>query len=117
MPVIKSEVVEAKEVFPQVFMKSLVDNATGAAAITSGEITLKRGGTIPLHIHKVEEVIHVIEGKGTLKLGEESYLIEEGTVIHVPTGVKHSFSNEYDEPLKIIFAFPAVQVERILVEE
>lgn len=115
MPVIKSDGVEAKEVFPKVFIKSLVDNTTGAAAITSGEITLQRGGTIPLHIHKVEEVIHVIKGKGTLKLGEESYPIEEGTVIHVPTGVKHSFSNEYDEPLKIIFAFPAVQVERIFV--
>ncbi|MGB9662677.1 MAG: cupin domain-containing protein [Moorellaceae bacterium] len=115
MPVIKVGEVEAREVFPKVFIKSLVDYSTGAAAVTSGEITLHQGGVIPLHIHKVEEVMHVVKGKGTLKLGEESYALEEGMVIHAPAGVKHSLSNEYGEPLKIIFAFPAVQVERILI--
>ena len=56
MPVVRSEEVETKNLFPGFEMQFMVDRAHGSQAITVISETLHPGGKIPTHKHKVEEV-------------------------------------------------------------
>ncbi len=114
MPVVKNDNVEVEQMYPLVERKELIGRRIGAAAITMGEITIYPGGEIPLHSHKVEDVVLLREGQGEILMDGEVIRIEAPMSILIPAGVKHCVRNTGSEPIKIIFGFPAIEVERIL---
>ncbi len=65
MPVVDFATVEDKEAFKGVFSRQVLNKKIGgSAAITVGELKLKPGAVLPLHVHYVEEALTVIEGEG-----------------------------------------------------
>lgn len=114
MSVIRDQDTERAEVFPGVFARQIVHRGRGSAAITMGEVVLQPGATLPRHLHKVEEVIFIVEGNGQVALGDETLEVSPNTTIYAPAGVRHQFTNTGAIPLRLVFAFPAVEVERIL---
>jgi len=57
-------------------------------------ITLKPGDTNNLHTHSnAEQVYFIIQGEGTVQVGDESEEVSAGDVIFLPKGVKHGFFN------------------------
>lgn len=48
------------------------------------------------------EVVQVIEGEGTMTLGEESFSIKAGDYIFIPKGTHHSVQVTSDIPLKAL---------------
>jgi mannose-6-phosphate isomerase-like protein (cupin superfamily) len=47
----------------------------------------------PIHIHAVEEVLEVIDGKAEIFLGDASAIVTKNQSVLIPAGVKHGFRN------------------------
>jgi mannose-6-phosphate isomerase-like protein (cupin superfamily) len=47
----------------------------------------------PIHIHSVEEVLEVIDGRAEIFLGSESAIVTRNQSVLIPAGVKHGFRN------------------------
>ena len=114
MPLIQNKDIQKEQMYPLVERKELIGKKTGSAAITMGEITILSGGEIPLHSHKVEDVVLLREGRGEIHMDGEIFQVEAPMSILIPAGVKHRVVNTGAEPIRIIFGFPAVEVERKL---
>jgi quercetin dioxygenase-like cupin family protein len=67
------------------------------------------GDQIPLHVHRVSEVIFA-HGPGQQRLGEERRLVGEGDVVFIPAGVPHGLRNIGDAPLRVEAVFPSDRI-------
>jgi mannose-6-phosphate isomerase-like protein (cupin superfamily) len=47
----------------------------------------------PIHVHAVEEVLEVIDGRAEIFLGSESAIVSANQSVLIPAGVKHGFRN------------------------
>lgn len=57
----------------------------------------------PPHMHRIySQVFSIIEGTVTFRLGERTVHASAGSLVHVPVGVAHTFSNPGDEPARIL---------------
>jgi len=62
------------------------------------------GSTSGVHYHlKADEIFYVLEGLGTVMLGDEDIAVEPGDTIFVPVGQDHKITSSKDRPLKVIF--------------
>ena len=100
---------------PGVFQRPIVSKATGAQAITMGEVRVMPGYKIPWHYHSVEDVVLVRSGKGLVRVGDDAFPVEGGMSAIIPSGVRHQVENIGDEPLLIVFGFPSAEVDRHIV--
>lgn len=61
------------------------------------------GGWITDHIHSnAEQWYFILNGTGTMKVGDEEKLAGQGTVVFVPRNTIHSYRVVGDEPLRIL---------------
>ena len=67
------------------------------------------GDRIPLHVHRVSEVIFV-HGPGRQRLGEATHGVENGAVVFIPAGTPHGLTNSGKGPLRIEAVFPTDRV-------
>ena len=57
----------------------------------------------PLHWHKVtHQGFYVLAGKVTFQLGAQIFTADSGAFVSVPTGTFHTFSNEQDQPARLL---------------
>lgn len=81
------------------------DNMPGTE-LTFGICTIHPGQRNPLHSHpNCEELLYVVSGRCEHLLGEEKTILEPGSVIQIPTGVKHWAKNIGDEPVVAVIVF------------
>lgn len=58
------------------------------------EVVTPPGVGIPLHVHQHEdEIIEVLEGEYEFMLGDKSYRVTAGGLVHFPRYVPHAFRN------------------------
>jgi quercetin dioxygenase-like cupin family protein len=70
------------------------------------EETVPPGAGTPLHIHRTsDEVIHLLTGELTIKLGTEVTTISPGTWIFIPRGTTHGWKNRGDVPVRASYTF------------
>ena len=50
---------------------------------------LKKGALVPLHAHEEEQMTYVLQGALQFLVGGEDVRVEEGEVLHIPSGVAH----------------------------
>lgn len=68
-------------------------------------MTIEPGGTNKLHTHENEEQIYVVlEGGGTIHVGEEKAKARKGDAIYLPPKLSHGFFNDTDEECVILCA-------------
>lgn len=96
-----------------------IGHATGARCefhqalgLTGAEVsinTLPAGGSVPfVHSHQENEEIYIImEGKGTLKIDEESVEVKKGDVIKISPKGKRQFFASMDEGI----SYACIQVK------
>lgn len=89
-----------------------MDQASGAASLTVGELLLDAGSELPLHRHSVEEGIVVLSDELEFLLGDDVKPAAMGDVVHAPAGVAHGVRNRGEQTGRVVFAFPALNVER-----
>ena len=71
---------------------------------------------IPRRINPhTEAAIIVLEGTLDAILGRERMTIGPGHTVLAPAGTAHGLLNRYDAPARVLFIFPAHQVEQVLV--
>lgn len=67
------------------------------------------GERIPLHVHRVSEVIFA-HGPGEQRLGDERRMVGDGDVIFIPAGVPHGLENRGQVPLRVEAVFPSDRI-------
>ena len=67
------------------------------------EAVVASGGTTALHIHRnSEEIYHVTQGAGRMRLGKDEFDIRAGDTIVIAPGTPHNVTNTGREALKIL---------------
>ena len=78
---------------PGVLTRMRTSAVNGAGQLCIFEQWCETGHGAPTHLHAVEEVLHVLDGKADVWIGEEHATLTSGQLVIVPAGRKHSFSN------------------------
>jgi quercetin dioxygenase-like cupin family protein len=97
---------------PNTVWSLLVDPGEDAGRVDDLAVISERiapGDRIPLHVHRVNEVI-LARGSGRFTLGTEVRSVGDGAVIFIPAGVPHGFHNDGDRALPLQAVFPTTQV-------
>jgi mannose-6-phosphate isomerase-like protein (cupin superfamily) len=79
----------------------------GAAQLCLFEQWCEPGHGAPTHLHAVEEVLHVLEGKADVWIGDSHATLTGGQLVIVPAGHKHCFSNTGTATLHILSTLAA----------
>jgi quercetin dioxygenase-like cupin family protein len=81
------------------------DPGTGCGSVTQfvGEIPPARA---PVHFHRYDEVIYVLEGDGTIDIGDELHArLARGTCIHLPARRLHCLHNTTGDAMRVLGVF------------
>lgn len=70
-----------------------VSAGNGAAQLCLFEQWCEPGHGAPTHLHAVEEVLHVLEGRADVWIDDAHATLTSGQLAIVPAGRKHGFSN------------------------
>jgi mannose-6-phosphate isomerase-like protein (cupin superfamily) len=76
----------------------------GSKHIATSLVEIQPGGEQLAHSHKAEQVYFVLEGAGTIHIGDESGKIGRGDCIFIPSGINHGVKNDGLRLLKYITA-------------
>jgi mannose-6-phosphate isomerase-like protein (cupin superfamily) len=76
-----------------VLTRMRTSSANGANQLCIFEQWCEVGHGAPTHLHAVEEVLHVLDGRADVWIGDERATLIAGQLVIVPAGRKHGFSN------------------------
>jgi quercetin dioxygenase-like cupin family protein len=63
-------------------------------------------GGPPLHVHHhQEETIHALSGRYKVRIGDETFVLDEGGFAFMPSGLPHAFLNLTDEPGEVVVVY------------
>lgn len=81
-------------------------------------ITLQPGESLKQHITPVDVAFYVLEGKGTVQIGEEKQEVSKDTLIDSPQDIVHCWYNESDAIVKImVIKAPKSKEKTIFIED
>ena len=88
-----------------------MDREDGAGAISMGYVEVEPGGVIVPHTHPVEEAMTIIAGHAVFLVGEQrTEIVNERATILAPGNTVHAMRNLGDTVVKLVIAYPAVNV-------
>ena len=73
--------------------RMLASAANGATQLCLFEQWCEPGHGAPTHLHAVEEILHVIDGRADVWIDDTHATLVRGQLMIVPAGRKHGFSN------------------------
>lgn len=80
-------------------------NVHGNQRQSLAEATIFPGERTLLHQHAItEELYHVTQGCGVMRLGDSTFSVGPGDMIAIPPGAPHNIHNTGSEPMKILCA-------------
>ncbi len=50
---------------------------------------LKKGALVPRHAHESEQMTYVLQGALKFTIAGEEFVVREGEVLHIPSGLEH----------------------------
>jgi quercetin dioxygenase-like cupin family protein len=71
------------------------------------EFLFPQGASPPLHTHPQDESYMVLEGRLTIKAGEQRFELDAGGAAAVPLGVPHTFRVDSDTARVLVLSTPA----------
>lgn len=83
-----------------VMTKMYVSALNGAAQLCLFEQWCEPGHGAPTHLHAVEEVLRVHEGRADVWIGDDHATVTAGQLVIVPAGRRHGFANNGDGVLR-----------------
>lgn len=82
--------------------------ATGSSDLAVGTQQVMRGTGIPIHRHfTMDEAFYVLDGSGTVVLGDARHSFEKGGTLYIPRNTWHGFENPDHELLLLWIVAPA----------
>ncbi len=76
-------------------------------ALSLGIYSLKAGAMDPQQPHTEDEAYYVVNGQGSMRLGNETILVKAGAVIYVPANEPHRFFNITEDMTILVCFAPA----------
>jgi mannose-6-phosphate isomerase-like protein (cupin superfamily) len=99
----KAEVTSASCHYWPMFGESDKDNRSLQTVTRFGEVTLDAHGSCQtVRYDRQEEIYFVLEGTGVLHYEDEVQGLRKHDFTYLPPGVKHSFSNNSDQPVRVL---------------
>jgi len=65
-------------------------------------ITLRPGEALKRHITPVDVFFYVLQGKGTVEIGDERETVGEGTLVESPARIPHRWINESNAVFRVL---------------
>lgn len=65
-------------------------------------LQLEKGESLKPHITPVDVFFHVLEGEGSVLVGEERIQVSAGTLVESPKDIVHCLCNEGDTPFRVL---------------
>lgn len=95
---------EARDATTSRQFRCLVDPAIGCPSLTQfvGYIPTERA---PVHYHHYDEVVYILDGRGTVHIGELDAPMGAGTCIHLPPRQPHCLENTGAEAMRVLGVF------------
>jgi quercetin dioxygenase-like cupin family protein len=95
--------------------KLFSDQTNGSIAIF--EETVPVGGGTPYHIHPgSDEVIHILSGEFTFKIGEQVTQVGGDSWVFIPRGTAHAWKNTGSEAGRAFYIFTPAQNAKFFEE-
>lgn len=92
---------------PGVTIRWVIDQKRdGAPVYALRVIEVQPGGHTPDHSHPFEHENYVIEGKGHVQIDGKWRDVGPGTVVFVPPGAQHTYTNSGDRPFIFLCGIP-----------
>ena len=89
--------------------RDLVFKVTGdetAGALDYFVVEVAPHGGPPLHVHHhQEETLHALTGRYKVRIGDETFVCEQGGFAYMPSGLPHAVLNLTDEPGQIVVVY------------
>jgi mannose-6-phosphate isomerase-like protein (cupin superfamily) len=82
----------------------LVHRDTGSPDVTQFIGTIPPGRA-PDHSHVYDEVMYVLDGRGSVHVEGRSFSIQAGSCVHLPPLLEHAVENEGDTPMRVLGVF------------
>jgi mannose-6-phosphate isomerase-like protein (cupin superfamily) len=76
-------------------------------SISMGLYTLPADGVDPQQPHTEDEVYYIVQGRGTIRVGEEDRAVEPGSIVYVAANVEHRFHSILEDMKVLVFFAPA----------
>ncbi|MEC9490390.1 MAG: cupin domain-containing protein [Halanaerobiales bacterium] len=98
MEIIKLSELEAKKNKRGVTVKSVFKHENAQVM----NLVLSPGDRVPGHQVSVDVFFYIKEGKGTLRIGEESNVVEAGTIITCPPNTEMELNADQGEKFEVL---------------
>jgi len=89
---------EVKETPHKVDVRQMYNKDTAQAM----HITLQPGEGLKPHITPVDVFFYILEGKPTIRVGEENVQVEKDSLVESPKDIIHNITNESTELARIL---------------
>ena len=80
--------------------KGLVPKGTKDTDVTVTRV--EPGGGFSLHHDPYHHILYIFQGKGEVRLGEDTYPIGPETIVEVPAGEVHAYSNNGNKEMILL---------------
>lgn len=90
----------------------LITHKDGAPTFSMRYITIDKGKETPAHSHDYEHEIFVINGKGEVTIGNDTFSLDSGKFIYIPPNIFHKI--HANENMNVICVVPIRAAKQLL---
>ena len=91
-----------KEGYQNTYMAHIL---TGSGEFLVKHFSMMKGSTTSSHSHAHEQLHYIVSGKGLLRTGEATELLEPGMLVLIQASDVHGFENPFDEDFEFLAFF------------
>ena len=77
---------------------------SGSQHLTTSLVELQPGGEQRIHSHHPEQIYFILEGRGTMTVGDEMERVGVGDCVFIPSGSPHGLKNDGEVALRYFTA-------------
>jgi len=81
------------------------------------KFSMQKGGSMPLHTNTLEHEQYVLRGHAKIGIGSQTHEVKAGSVVFIPEGVPHFYTNIGDEPFEFLCIIPNKEDKITIVNE
>lgn len=94
----------------------LVRREIGSEHLTTGITEFQDGAAIEVHMHNCQEQVTILEGSAVAEIDGRVYELTAPDTTFVPAGVSHRFFNKSGKPMKILWIYDSLEVNRTFLK-
>ncbi len=80
------------------------------------KFSIEPGGSMPLHINKVEHEQYVLNGSAEVRIGNEKFIVKKDDVVFIPAQTPHSYKTIGSDAFEFLCVVPNEEDEITLYE-